>query len=802
MPQDSPDTSEPSFFARDDLDLSPRERRWLEHVPMPASLWRRDAEGSYRLVALSRRADALTEGRFRCHLGTPVSDLYGDYENVMSAFRRCVENRATTTLSTDYRMLTSDETRPVVLHFLFLPPADVLVMLEDRSQSEARESQQAELSVKSEALESSISGIAMANLEERITYANPAFVELAGLDGVEEVLGLHPTEIAPEADEIIEALRAEGSWVGELELVRPDESRVITQVVASVTRDHEGHPIGLMGSFLDVTDRRRDQAELESQRSRLERAQQIAGLGHWEWDVASGEIHWSDQVYRIFGYEPGEVEPTYEFFLERVHPEARPRVEAAVDEALESGEDYMVEHALVHPDGSIHDVEERGRVEFGVEGKPVRMRGTVLDVTHRKRVERHLEKLQRLYATLSRVTESIVRIADENELFLEACRILTSEGGLAVAGILRVRGDECVPAASAVPPTRAASQSDRLGEEFCQAVVDTDPCRVLVDEEFLVCNDAETEQRFGSEVARRLRALGGESMALFPLRRGGEIAGMVCVGAPRKGFFGEEEIGLFRRLTDDLGFALDKRLAEARERKLQESLRRNETLATMGTLVSGVAHEVRNPLFGLSAALDAFAQEFGQEDGIDEYLGVFRSQVQRLSHLMNDLLDYGTPRSPEIERHAVRPLVDEAIERCADELEGRDLRLSDRLGEDRDVRVDRERIVRVLINLLQNAAQHTPARGEVDVVLEPRRGEGRLWIAVGVRDRGPGFRPEDLERVFEPFFSRRRDGTGLGLSIVERIVDEHGGQVRVRNREEGGSEVEVLLPARRGRAEP
>lgn len=802
FPENFPENSEPAFVARDDLDVSPRERLWLEHLPLAASLWRRDAEGRYCLAALSRRADALTEGRFRRYLGASVSEVYGDYEEVTSAFGNCVENRAETRVAIDYRMVTADETRPVVLHFVFLPPGDVLVMLEDRSQVEARESQQAELSVKSQALDSSISGIAMANLEERITYANGAFVELAGFDRVEEVLGLHPTEIAPEAGEIIEAMRAEGSWVGELELVRPDESRVITQVVASLTRDHEGRPIGMMGSFLDVTDRRRDKVELELQRSRLEQAQQIARVGHWEWDVESGQLYWSDQVYRIFGYEPGEVEPTYEFFLERVHPKARPQVEAAVDETLRSGEDYMIEHSLVRPDGSVHDVEERGRVEFGDEGKPVRMRGTVLDVTHRKRVERHLEKLQRLYATLSRVTESIVRIADEDELFLETCRILTSEGGLAVAGILRVRRDEIVPAASAVAPTRAESQRDRLGDEYCRAVVATDPCGVLAEAEFLVCNDAETEQRFGSEVARRLRSLGGESMGLFPLRCGGEIAGMVCVGAARKGFFGEQEVGLFRRLSDDLGFALDKRLAEAREEELQESLRRAETLATMGTLVSGVAHEVRNPLFGLSAALDAFAQEFEGQDGIDEYLPVFRSQVQRLRHLMDDLLDYGTPRSPDLGIHALRPLVDETLERCADELEGRELRLADRLGETGggEVRIDRDGIGRTLINLVQNAAQHTPPGGVVEIVLERRQSEGCRWVAIRVRDTGSGFRPEDLEQIFEPFFSRRRGGTGLGLSIVERIVGEHGGEVRVRNRDEGGAEVEVLLPEEDGAA--
>ena len=104
--------------------------------------------------------------------------------------------------------------------------------------------------------------------------------------------------------------------------------------------------------------------------------------------------------------------------------------------------------------------------------------------------------------------------------------------------------------------------------------------------------------------------------------------------------------------------------------------------------------------------------------------------------------------------------------------------------------MDGSRLVLVFENLLINAVQHSVRGGQVHLsaVME---GDG---ATITIRDHGPGFRPEDLSRVFQPFFTRRRGGTGLGLSIVQRIVDEHGGTVHARNHESGGAELRVHLP--------
>jgi len=215
----------------------------------------------------------------------------------------------------------------------------------------------------------------------------------------------------------------------------------------------------------------------------------------------------------------------------------------------------------------------------------------------------------------------------------------------------------------------------------------------------------------------------------------------------------------------------------------------------MGTLVGGVAHEVRNPLFGISATLDALGVRFAGDGAAAPLMATMREQVQRLGRLMTDLLDYGRPIASELTRQSVSAVVERSIASCAAASEQRGVSVE--LGGEPFpdvVFMDEPRLQQVFQNLVQNAVEHTPREGRVrlDVRPEPRR--GRAGIRCAVHDSGPGFDPTHLPRVFEPFFSSRRGGTGLGLSIVQRIVDQHSGHVEAGNHPEGGGVVTVWLP--------
>jgi PAS domain S-box-containing protein len=225
-------------------------------------------------------------------------------------------------------------------------------------------------------------------------------------------------------------------------------------------------------------------------------------------------------------------------------------------------------------------------------------------------------------------------------------------------------------------------------------------------------------------------------------------------------------------------------------RQLRESVRRSETMSALGAVVAGVAHEVRNPLFGISATVDAFEARFGADPAHQRYTQTLRQSVGRLTKLMQDLLEYGRPPRLDVANVEIARVIERAVAACEALATNGGVTIRqdvpDRLPR---VPLDPSRIQQVFQNLIENAIQHSPQGGTVMVVAAA--GNGGLEVTVA--DQGSGFRGEDLPHLFEPFFTRRRGGTGLGLSIVQRIIEQHGGEVAARNGPQGGAVVTVNL---------
>lgn len=229
--------------------------------------------------------------------------------------------------------------------------------------------------------------------------------------------------------------------------------------------------------------------------------------------------------------------------------------------------------------------------------------------------------------------------------------------------------------------------------------------------------------------------------------------------------------------------------------EVREWARRNESLAALGSVVAGVAHEVRNPMAAIAAHVEALALAGVAPSGQDESITALRAEVKRLSHLVGELLEYGRPRPSDFEPLCLSDVVHSAIEACAPAASHADVVIRCEAAPAPRVTGDAGRLRRVFLNLVENAVQHSPAGGTIEVTVEPAERDGRTYVVCRVADAGSGFTPEDLTRAFEPFFTRRRGGTGLGLPIVRRILSEHGGTVEAGNRPEGGAFVLVSLPA-------
>jgi len=225
--------------------------------------------------------------------------------------------------------------------------------------------------------------------------------------------------------------------------------------------------------------------------------------------------------------------------------------------------------------------------------------------------------------------------------------------------------------------------------------------------------------------------------------------------------------------------------------QLQESVRRGEQLAALGELVAGVAHEVRNPIFGMGLTVDLLRERIQGDTAAEEMASDLQKWLFRLNGLMEKLLEYGKTWTIDLQPGRLEDVVKQAVDACASRATDAGVTIEMPAGgDDRVALMDSARLVQVFENLLMNAVQHSQPGGCVTISFASDANE----VEYSVRDRGPGFRQEDLPRVFQPFFTRRRGGTGLGLAIVQRIADEHGGTVAAENHADGGAVVRVKLP--------
>ncbi len=205
----------------------------------------------------------------------------------------------------------------------------------------------------------------------------------------------------------------------ELRYRRRDGARWL-QLRARASRDPSGRPERVVGTVVDATDRRRVEDELRRSQSALAEAGSLAQLGAW-WidfddreDLNANPLHWSDEVYRIFGYEPGELPVTNALFFEHVPSEDRPRIARAIALALEERRTYKLEHRIRRKDGEERIVCEHAHVHFDGQGRPLRIIGAVQDITDRKRAEGELRQAnERLIETDRRRDEFLAVLSHE-----------------------------------------------------------------------------------------------------------------------------------------------------------------------------------------------------------------------------------------------------------------------------------------------------------------------------------------------------------------------------------------------------
>jgi signal transduction histidine kinase len=226
------------------------------------------------------------------------------------------------------------------------------------------------------------------------------------------------------------------------------------------------------------------------------------------------------------------------------------------------------------------------------------------------------------------------------------------------------------------------------------------------------------------------------------------------------------------------------------QRRAEES-RLAESLAQLGEMAGGVAHELRNSLATLRGYLTLIERR-PDEDSIADFLSEIRHEADHLERVLEDFLSFARPGTARVREFPLAPVLLRAAADPA--LAGVEVRVNGAAGEDAVLRGDPQLLERALRNLLHNAAQaerEAGRQGPVEVTVETRP-DG---VEIAIEDRGPGIRPEIRDRLFQPFVTGRAGGVGLGLALAQRIVVLHGGRLRLDDREGGGSRALLWFPA-------
>lgn len=226
-------------------------------------------------------------------------------------------------------------------------------------------------------------------------------------------------------------------------------------------------------------------------------------------------------------------------------------------------------------------------------------------------------------------------------------------------------------------------------------------------------------------------------------------------------------------------------------KRLEKELRRSERLAALGKMAAGVAHELRNPLSSIKGLAVVLKSNFSHASKEAETADILVKEVERLNRSIGELLDYAKPAQLKRERAFVTEIIEKTVSLV--QVDAQSFGITLRLEMDNDppqVMLDKDKMNQVFLNLFLNAIQAMEDGGELLVATE----HDARKIIITVRDNGVGIVPENLGRVFDPYFTTKNDGTGLGLAMSAKIVEEHGGWMELSSVAGSYTEVRVVLP--------
>jgi len=592
---------------------------------------------------------------------------------------------------------------------------------------------------------------------------------------------LHPDDRQPTRQFWMESIAGRQPYDVEYRIRRNDESYGWFKTRGTPIRDSDGTIVKWFGTCTDISDRKRvEQAlkdqELELRQARdsleikvmertkelrrneayLAEAQKLSKTGSFGWNVFGGEIHWSEETFRIFEYG-GETKPGIEKVLDRTHPDDRVRVQRVIDRASENAKDFDIEHRLLMPDGSVKHVHVVGhRLETGQPGK-TELVGAITDITERKLAEAALRK---------------------TEAYLEEAQRLTHTGSWAwnVARRENVHWSQEHYRLFGLDPEKDSMSFDAAYQRI----------------------HPEDRATFNKVIERAVRERSDFEVDFRTVLPDSSTKYIRSIGHPVFSASGE--------LVEFVGTGVDvterRQAEEERERlrQVQADLAHINRVTTMGELTASLAHEINQPI--AAAATDArtclrwLAREQPDIGEARESAARVVNAVTRAADIISRLRQLFKKGAPQTNLVDVSEVIQEMVVLLRSEASRHSVSILTELSENLpQVVADRVQLQQILMNLMLNgieAMQDTTSEGQLTIrSLMAERGQ----LLISVSDTGVGIPREQADQIFNAFFTTKPQGTGMGLSISRSIVESHGGRLWATSNSGGGATFSFTLPS-------
>lgn len=229
------------------------------------------------------------------------------------------------------------------------------------------------------------------------------------------------------------------------------------------------------------------------------------------------------------------------------------------------------------------------------------------------------------------------------------------------------------------------------------------------------------------------------------------------------------------------------------QRKLEAQLHHAERLAILGEMVARVSHEIKNPLGIIQSTAELLGSSCKDNDTSRKLSGIIKEESIRLNRIVTEFLDFARPMVPKFEQTDLREIIERNIKFLQPELEKKGIHVEKSFSDEPcKLMADREQLYRAFMNIFMNAIQCLNKNGIIKVKIE----KGKDGYIIMIEDNGPGISRQNLDKIFNPFFTTKDKGSGLGLSIVKKIIDGHNGSIRIESLEGHGTKVIINLPIR------